>query len=49
MFDNDSKFMYILDLCNDLDIEYLESLIGNIECIIETKKEEQDFEEESDK
>ena len=41
MIDNESKFMYILDMCQDLDIEELEDLIANIEIIIENRKEEE--------
>ncbi len=36
----DNIIMSILDLCQELDIKELESLIGNIETIIENKKEE---------
>lgn len=36
----DNIIMSILDLCQELDIQELESLIGNIETIIENKKEE---------
>lgn len=36
----DNIIMSILDLCQDLNIQELESLIGNIETIIENKKEE---------
>lgn len=39
MYNNDT-FMYILDLCGNLDIDELECLIGNIETMIENRKEE---------
>ena len=37
---NDNTFMYILDLCEELDIDGLKCLIGNIETMIENKEEE---------
>ena len=39
---NDNTFMYILDLCGNLDINELECLIGNIETMIENRKEEEE-------
>ena len=41
MIDNESRFMYILDMCQDLSINELQALISNIEIIIENKKEEE--------
>ena len=38
---NDNTFMYILDLCQELDIDELKCLISNIETIIENKEEEE--------
>ena len=38
---NDNYFMDILDMCDELEIEELEILIGNIEIMIENKKEEE--------
>ena len=38
---NDNYFMDILDMCAELEIEELEILIGNIEIMIENKKEEE--------
>lgn len=37
---NDNTFMYILDMCQELDIDELKCLIGNIENIIGNKEEE---------
>ena len=42
MIDNESKFMYILDMCNDLDTNELQALIDNIEVMIENKESEED-------
>lgn len=39
---NDNYFMYILDMCANLDIEELECLIDNIKIMIENKKEEEE-------
>lgn len=36
---NDSTFMYILDMCQGLDIDNLKCLISNIEIIITNKEE----------
>lgn len=36
----EDTFMTILDLCQDLDEEYLEQLIGCIEGIIEEREED---------
>lgn len=40
MYDEESKFMEILDMCNDLSDEYLNILIDNIEVMIENREEE---------
>lgn len=37
---NDNTIMYILDLCQDLDIDELEMIKNNIDIIIENKEEE---------
>lgn len=39
MYDN-NNIMYILDLCQDLDIDELEMIKNNIGVIIENKEEE---------
>jgi hypothetical protein len=41
-FKNDSLIMNILDLCGMLEIDELEALISNIECMIDNKKEEEE-------
>lgn len=38
---NERDFMYILDMCQSLDIDTLQALIDNIEIIIENKSEEE--------
>ena len=39
--DNERKFMEILDLCNELDVNTLKNIIANIEIIIDNKIEEE--------
>lgn len=38
--EQDDRFMQILDLVASLDLEYMRSLIPNIECMIENREEE---------
>ena len=38
--ENERDFMYILDLCGNLNIEELKGLIDNIEIMIENLEEE---------
>ena len=40
---NDNTIMYILDLCQDLDIDELEMIKNNIDVIIENKESEEDL------
>ena len=42
MLDNERIFQEILDLCGNLEIEELQSLIANIQTMIENKEEEED-------
>ena len=39
---NDNTFMYILDLCQELDVDTLRCLIGNIEVLIDNMEEEEE-------
>ena len=45
MYDDESKFMEILDLCADLNDEYLNALIDNIEVMIENRHDDESEEE----
>ena len=40
MYNND-YFMYILDMCSNLDIDELKCLIANIETMIKNKESEE--------
>lgn len=42
--EQDNRFMQILDLVASLDLEYMRSLIPNIEIMIENKEEELEVE-----
>lgn len=42
--EQDDRFMQILDLVASLDLEYMRSLIPNIEIMIENKEEELEVE-----
>lgn len=46
MLDNERIFEEILDLCGNLEIEELQSLIANIQTMIENKEEEVNCETE---
>ena len=45
MYDEESKFMEILDLCSDLSDEYLSMLIDNIEILIENRHDNESEDE----
>ena len=45
MEDMDRIFMDILDHCHNLNVDYLRTLVGNIETIIEYKECEEDEED----
>lgn len=42
MLDNERIIMEILDLAQDLEIEYLRGLIDNLEVLLENKKESEE-------
>ena len=45
MYDDESKFMEILDLCASLSDEYLNILIDNIEVMIENRHDDESEEQ----